>query len=143
MNYYLTYDEHSYVITEPEDSDEPFSDQGETGVDVTLRAIHRSPVKGGHELVSDEGGYSRLYGVEDVPAGETAYVVLVNYSDGDTFGSSGYWTIAAVCSNPQSAKNIVERCEGENDLSHRAYRPWDGYFAHLNSAEVVPMTVLA
>lgn len=146
MDYYITYDEHTYVITEPEGSDEPYSDQGATGVDVTLKAIHRNVPNGGpHEVVTDEGYRRAYYGLDDIAPGNTAYVVLVNYFDGDTFGSSGYWMIAAVKATPEAAAAATKRCNSPrvgSEYDFTTLRSWDGYFAGINSVEVIPMTVL-
>lgn len=134
---FVTYSEHTFVIIPPEEGDGPWLDQGSTGVDVTLNTLHRTPPQGCYENCE-----RALYGVEDIPVGDTAHIVLVVYEDGDTFGSSGYWCVAGIASTPESAEAIRLRCEGQNDTD-RAYRPWDGYFARLTDASVVPLTVLA
>lgn len=134
---FVTYSARTYQIRPPSDSDEPYSDQGSSGVDVTLNSIHASAPSGPHENCE-----RAIYGCESIAPGDAAYVVLVVYEDGDTFGSSGYWCVAAVCSTPESAHAVTLRCEGANDLDRPVYRPWDGYFAHLNAATVVPLTVL-
>lgn len=130
MIYYLTYDECSYMIDPPEASDEPFSYRGRSGLNVYPRSLHRSNPRVPHELIDTE---------TDIALGAMAYVVVVTYTDGDTFGSSGYWCVEGLYASPENAKDAADGAETGGD----GYQPWDGYFARFEAAEVVPMTVLA
>lgn len=149
MDYFLTYDEHSYTITEPEPNpdNEPYMDQGSSGVDVYPRTLHLSKPSGPHEAISSERRYGGMksFPIETLSAGDSAYVVIVTYSDGDTFGSSGYWKVAAVCSTPEQAKTAEERAQipEPRQIGGDDWMPWHGYFAHLKNVETYPMVVLA
>jgi hypothetical protein len=138
--YYVTYEEYSYCITEPEDSDDRWAYRGDYGLNVSLERLSRSTppnARMGWETI--EPGRPP-YDVAEVPAGGLAHLVVVEYSDGDTFGSSGYWCVAGLFKTLAEADACVLRCEGTND-TNRAYRPWDGYFAGINSVRVESMLV--
>lgn len=136
MMYFLRFNEHSFCNSPPEDSVEPYSYQGDYGVSFTPLSLHRSEVTGWDvESVGDT-----LYGTDDIPAGTTAHVVVVNYQDGDTFGSRGHWKVVGVKRDSAEAERVVQRAEGPNDTAH-AWRSWDGYFAHLNFAVAYSLVV--
>lgn len=121
--------------------DHAWCEQPSYALSVSPVSIHRTRREfyDGYERVSAK---DCIYGVEDVPVGANAYVVVCAYIDGDTFGYSGYWTVAGLFADAERAEDVRKRCEGENDTD-RMFRPWDGYFASLRSAEVYPLTVLA
>lgn len=109
-------------------------------VNVYPRSLHRSSRSGlDYERVS---ATSVTYDFEEVQSGDTAYLVIVEYTDGGTFGYDGYWTVAGVYATQEGAERAVQRAEGDNDTEVR-YRAWDGYFASLRDARVEPLMVLA
>lgn len=141
--YYLTYSQQTYIDDPGEQSDEPYSWQGVSRVNVYPRALHRSEPTGEHVSISPD---RTVYAVDELSPGAVAFVVIANYQDGDTFGSSGYWEVAGVASTPEDAKKMAAAAEDERTAVRSAdpsYRPWDGYFASLNSVEIVPMVVLS
>lgn len=135
--YYITAEERTWV----EDPGEPDADRydwhGGSGLDVRLTGIYAS------EPASERWGwwtasnrsYDSVYGVEEIAAGDPAYVLVVRYRGGDTFGYSGYWTPAGVFATREAAEAARHRAEGENDTDS-AYRPWDGYFESLTEARI-------
>lgn len=127
-----------------EDHEHSWCEQPSYALSVTPVSLHRErrTFRMGYELVHDREYSEALYGVADVAVGDTAFLLLIEYIDGGTFGYSGYWCCAGVFSTAEEAEAARKRAEGENDTA-RMYRPWDGYFASLRSAEVHPMTVLS
>lgn len=136
--YRVTFTERSYVIEPPEAGDDRWKYQGSTGLDVSIDGIYRSEMSGWNVQAVSES--EAVYGIDEIPVNETAYLVLVEYITGDTFGSHETWCIAAVKARHQQAEKIAQRCCGQNH-TQAAYRPWDGYFEHLKSASVVPHLV--
>lgn len=136
MKYYVKLDEYTYTITEPDPDDD--WDSGESGLEYTFKSISLSEPKGdyGYRIIDTENNYQAIYGVDsNISVGEQAYVVVVKYTDGDTFGSSEYTTIVAIKKDINDAYEVVKKVNNNNDTDV-TYRPWDGYFAHLNSVEV-------
>jgi hypothetical protein len=125
-----------------DDHEHSWCDQDSYALSVTPVSLHRArrnfPTTG-YEAVNAD---SVTYDCADVAIGDTAYVVTVAYTDGGTFGYSGYWCVAGVYSTPEAAEACRKRCHGDNDTSS-AYRPWDGYFASLRDCDVTPLVVLA
>lgn len=142
--YALTFTE-SYYQDDPgctQDHEHSWCDQPSGHVNVYPRSLHRERRNlGGHYEIAPDG-YESVYEVEDVAVGETAYLVICEYTDGGTFGYDGYWCVAGLYASAERAEETRKRCEGENDIPSRAYRPWDGYFASLGQAYVEPMVVL-
>lgn len=142
--YALTYTEDHYLRYEGcrEDHDHSWCDQDSYGVTVSVGGLHkdrRDFDRTGYLEVRQDA-YDIVYAVEDVPVGGIAHVVIVTYTDGDTFGSNGYWTVGGVYASAEAAEACAARCRGAND-SERAHRPWDGYFAGLDDVRVEAMTV--
>lgn len=136
LKYWIKANEHVYTIRELYDDDD--WDAGETGLDVSLEAISCSE----HSWWSrfDDDGYDCIYGVDDIPVGDYAHIVLVEYTTGSTFGSHGAWTIAAIKKDPLEALMALERCQ-KDDPDH-IYRSWEGYFEYLNSVSIVTLVVI-
>jgi hypothetical protein len=137
--YYLTYTENTYEICSPDPDDD--WDHGQYGVTVLLHDLYPYNPECPHHQIESES-YNDLFGVEEVKQGEIAYVVLVIYQDGDTFGSSGYWTVPGIFSDANRAEQLVKDIENGKAVTTKYMLPWDGYFASLSSAEVIPMVVL-
>lgn len=138
---------HTYTTDPCESGDDPWKYRGTTAIDASVASISRSePTSGfGWDRVSSESTYSDgFYGIDDIPPGGTAYVVLCNYQTGDTFGSDGAYCIAAIVDSPEKAREVEGKCHDENDRPGScAYRPFDGYFEHLNDVSIHPLIVLA
>jgi hypothetical protein len=142
--YALTFTE-SYYQDSPgctEDHECSWCEQPSGHVNVEPGSLHRERRNlGGHYQIAPDG-YESVYEVQDVPVGAMAYLVVVEYTDGGTFGYDGYWCVPGLYSTPEEAEECRKRCEAPNDVPTRALRPWDGYFASLGSARVEPMVVL-
>lgn len=140
VSYALIVDEHSYVRSHgcPPSCENcgGWCERDSYGISVSPRALHKD--RRDFPLT----GYEEVEGTEIAP-GETAYVVIVTYTDGDTFGYSGYWACLGVFTTAESADETRKEAEKPNEYPFdKGYRPWDGYFASLESADVYPMTVL-
>ena len=139
-SYYVQYYETSYMIDEPEDSNEPYSYQGSYGGNVSIYGIHRTnPTGFDYQKVRE---YEACYGIEDVPTFEYAYVLVCEYTTGDTFGNHDTWCIAGVFVNEADADEACLKCyQPPKQGDYRNYRSWDGYFEHLKKARVEKLLV--
>lgn len=128
---------HEYVYTTRERIDDGW-DRGDEDMDANITGISKSRIP---EWDPVEAAWT-AYDVDDIEVGQVANIVFVEYTTGDTFGSSGTWCVAAVKSDVHEAEKIARKCEDPNDNSASvAFRPWDGYFEHIKSATVVPLVV--
>lgn len=131
MDLYLTYDE-SRSGGEYE-SDEPYSSRAPTIINFSPRKLYleESSVPGWlKETVTSEDDFQR---------GDTAYVVYVRYSDGDTFGyTSGYWEILGTFKDANKASALTKAI---NNNKYAGYKPWDGYFSSLEDVDYEVMVV--
>lgn len=68
--------------------------------------------------------------------GEKIDVVVVRYSDGDTFGQTiGHWNVVGAWpAETNEADNIVKAIEMDKYVGD--YLPWNGYFAHRGNVEL-------
>ncbi len=139
VEYWIDADERTYVTRPGDESNDPYSDRGSTGLSLQVKGISRSPISMAKTAARDS--YDDVYGVDDIPAGDKAYVVVVEYTTGDTFGSNDTWCIAAVKASREDAEEAKIKCYAGNKLTERAFRPWDGYFEHLNSAYIEELEV--
>jgi len=63
---------------------------------------------------------------------KNVYLAVVFYSDGDTFGTShGLFQISGISATVAGAKKLNKKA-----LEEDAYKPWEGYFARLDRADV-------
>lgn len=140
------------------DPDDPYSTRDSTSIDWYPTKIY-----------IDEPGIkarekTKTWNVEcllnkDVQLSDTLYLVVVRYSDGDSYGStSGNWHIHAVLKEKLVAYDLKRLIEKDNE-TYRAFeytypRPkgkyvalynehkcWQGYFSRLESVEVMTFTV--
>lgn len=124
------------------ESDEPFSCRSPTYVSVTFTSLSReSATFFGHNIyVTDE-----VYDAKEV------YLVVVRYSDGDSFGTSyGNWTVwAATASEDEALKiaasiedgSLVREAEAGRKKNPKDPKvwvsiPWDGHFSSLEGVEI-------
>lgn len=93
-------------------------------------------------------------------AGDTCYLVIVNYSDGDTFGyTDGYFKICGVFKDRDTAKELSKIIykhdehyrnanwddKGRYTISFQGqdiHTTWIGYFSRLNMVDIEVMEVL-
>jgi hypothetical protein len=81
---------------------------------------------------------SALFDSELEP-GNKAYVVVVRYSDGDTFSSSsGHAHIAGVFSSLKEAEKLKKEIKDQDEELPRQYdnNPWTGYFNSLEEVRI-------
>lgn len=85
----------------------------------------------------------------EVPSGvlltTTAFLVIVRYASGNTFGRSyGRWAIDGIYAEPMAAADIARKISYDGN-SHgnlgRGYTPWKGYFDRFTSADVHPLAI--
>jgi hypothetical protein len=139
VEYWIDADERRYVIIPEEPGDDRWRNRGHTGLDLWVKGISRSPISMAKTACRDS--YENVYGVDDIPAGDKAYVVVVEYTTGDTFGSDDTWCVAAIKASREDAEAAEIKCYAGNKLTERAFRPWDGYFEHLNSVRIEELEV--
>jgi hypothetical protein len=138
MKIYVAYDspyESGGEICEGE-QDEDFPNHETSYYGFNLKGVYLEPRVG--------RDYNRAFDC-DLSVGDKAYIVVVRYSDGDTFShSSGHAEIAGVFSNEQDANNLKKKIEKEDEGLNKDfndYKPWDNYFGGLESVTVVRQVV--
>ena len=132
---YIVYEEHKTggeLL-----SDEPYSDRTDTDIDFSIISVHH------RQKFSEEKLPWKREKVEldfDPSTKDEIYIVVVRYSDGDTFGHiEGCWEIVEVCDNIDKAYEIANNIEEEKDHEYKGYKnyvPWKGYFARFTSVSV-------
>lgn len=71
---------------------------------------------------------------------QEVYVVVVRYTTGGTFGRTlGAWYIEGVYEHQGQADKVVKAIEKDK---YQGYKPWIGYFEHLESVDYERMTVM-
>lgn len=89
-----------------------------------------------------------------VKRGDTVYVVVVRYGTGDSFshttGNHHIWGVFQTGEQAIAAEDEINReykaYKGDknqynNEKKDWEYRPWMGYFEHLEDIEITPMLV--
>jgi len=133
MFVYYTYKE-VHVSGGDSESSEPYSDRSDAHYDWTLLDLSVSQPKdtpyNSHASVGSVVDGQWVEG--DLKARDEAWAIVVEYSSGDTFGSSyGHGTVACVCTDADSAAE-VQRMIREG-WTPDTYVPWAGYFESLGS----------
>jgi len=142
MTYWVEFSEYTYQISPPEEGDGPWLHQGDYGLTVSINKISTTQLTGWDaQQLSD---YDDIYGYDEIEPGQNAYLLVVTYTTGGTFGSHGAWTIPAVKADLQDAYTAQRLCHADNNQkrTNRMYRPWDGYFEHLESVDVTPLILV-
>lgn len=141
--YYVKAQEHTYEIDppEPNPTNEPYMYQGSYGLILNVDYIYRTKQEGPDITRFEKDGYDDIYGYDEIPLGNAAFMVIVKYTTGDTFGSHGAWTMPAVKADINDAYKALAKCNKPDDKNPYR-RAWDGYFEHLESVEVVHSVVL-
>lgn len=75
----------------------------------------------------------------------TAFIVVVRYATGNTFGRSyGHWAIDGIYADPVAAAELARKItadeQSHGNLSH-GYTPWSGYFDRYETVEVHALPV--
>jgi hypothetical protein len=134
---YLTYNESrsgGYPLSE-----ERWSDREPEHIDFDVRRLY---------LDRDNARTWQIETLEvdfDVSLGDAVYLVIVRYTDGDTFGyRSGNWHIEGVYKTIEEADEVRSAINKEtytHEQSNHGWLPWVGYFEHLENVDVYPMVV--
>lgn len=143
-NYWVEFTENEYMISPPEEGDGPWLHQGNYGLHVSINKISKTELTGWHVQSFEADSYDDIYGYDDIQPGDNAYLVVVTYTTGGTFGSHGAWTIPAIKADLQDAYTAQRLCYADNNQkrTNRMYRPWDGYFEHIDSVDVEPLILV-
>ena len=81
---------------------------------------------------------------EDIKVGERVFLVVVTYSDGDTFSSTyGYLTFPGIYRDRAKAMSVASRIKDDKYNNPIGYCVWKGYFNSLEGVEIHEMTVQA
>lgn len=127
---YLGYSEHAFGggVCEGQKGDS-YPDREDTHIDFTPDG-----------LWSTKGESQETIGVGFDPSNHVdkeVYMVLVRYSDGDTFGQTiGNWYIEGVYLDDKVARRISRQIDSDKYGKSDACLPWQGYFARLESVQV-------
>jgi hypothetical protein len=83
--------------------------------------------------------YYEEFEVSDVEIEDAVSVVVVRYSDGDTFSrTTGHGAIVGVYKTLKEARKV----EGSiRDDSYDGYQCWKGYFARLEDVEIIDFRI--
>lgn len=148
MNVRVNVETDTWVTEEPEDSDEPYSYRGATDGRVTDVSVYVT------EDAARESWYSDPVIEIDAEVGDTVYVVVVDYSTGDTFGrDGGYYQVLDVFTSDEDAVKLRQLAEDydnggyrvySNELAYKGkkyYASWIGYFECTNEIAIWECTV--
>lgn len=103
-----------------------------------VRAIYKTGE--GDQLYSDSADQEE----ENIEVGDRVFLVVVTYSDGDTFSSShGHLTFPGVFKDKTKAISMASRIKNDKYVSPKGYCCWKGYFSSLEGVEIHEMTVQA
>jgi hypothetical protein len=129
VDYALIAKERTFFTDEgcTEDHEHEWCSRPSYGLSVTPVTLHR--YRRDFPLI----GYELARG-EEVEIGSSAYVIVVEYTQSDTFGSSGYWRVDSVLSDPHKASERAAALHDEPE--------WDSWGVSLDSVEIYPMVVL-
>ncbi len=128
-------------------SDEPYGDWSESfyfEVGDTAIILPES-----NKYVYVGSGETELYEGE-LAEGDIIFVVIANYSSGDSFGYADrkYVDVCSINKDANLAHDNVRSLGSnkpiitlDNGTTHPHYRPWDGYFESLDSLSVHTMIV--
>lgn len=130
LRLYFTYDE-SRRGGEDINPDEEWSDRAPTTIEVKFHEFYRTPPT--HRFF-----YDSVIVDEATFNSDEAYLAVVRYTDGDTFGyTDGSWHIVGATNSVEVAKEMLELALNNKD----SYKPWEGYFASLQRTEIERLVV--
>lgn len=113
-------------------SNEPYSQRENTHIEVQLKEV---------SFTEPTSWYKEPFEIECKKLPKIVYVVLVRYSDGDSFSNSyGNGHIEGVYLTEDEAQEVVESIRKEKYKGKQGYNPWDGHFNGLESVNYHPMT---
>jgi hypothetical protein len=126
---------------------EPYSGYCESEIHLNIRGLRH---EGMHE--AKDGHFSLAPDFVDVPfevdIGDYLYLVVVRYSDGDTFGqTSGHWTLAGAFKKKKEAQDLRtaildKEWPPASPKRNATYCiPWDRFFGGLETVEIEEVMV--
>lgn len=131
----------SYEITRERSTDDEW-DRGDSATDWTFDGVR---------LLRDDQDYSvdeNFLTKDDFVAGDTIYLVIAVWSTGDSFGhdEGACSEVFGAFKTNAEAEDFARVLASKEKITvegsyYSLYRPWDGYFEHLNSIEVYPFVV--
>jgi len=111
--------------------DGPWPNHADTNVSVQFIQLHREPPK--HRFF-----YHSIEVSEELKKLDTAYLAVVRYSTGDTFGhTNGAWYVVDIAPTYKEAEKILDRA-----INEKGYKPWEGYFERFECTEIHTMEVV-
>ena len=111
------------------ESDEPYSNRAPCYISTTFTSISLNAPKW--------ESYKTIQAPRELANYSTLYLVVVKYSDGDTFGTTyGYTELWSLHASMKEAEQAVEELPASN-----GYKAWTGYFARLEDIIIEPLTL--
>lgn len=130
LRLYFTYDERS-TGGEDINPEEEWSDRTPTTIEVRFREFYRTPPA--HRFF-----YDSVEVDEDTFNSDEAYLAVVRYSTGDTFGhTDGAWHIVGAANSVKKAEEMLQIALNSKD----SYKPWEGYFERFERTEIERLIV--
>ena len=129
LRLYLIYNEHRSG-GDRINPDEQWSRRTPRYITVEFKGLFRSQ--------ADRFFYDSVEVDEETFKSDVAYLAVVRYSDGDTFGQShGHFHIVGAYSTIKEADEMLKNALESED----SYKPWNGYFASLDDTDVIPLVI--
>jgi hypothetical protein len=136
--YYLEVPIHRYTVREIDPTDS--WDAGETGINFDVTRIARSNNSlRGWDVEKVFLDYWNKWESDDIPIGSPAFVVVVYYSTGNTFGREEALDFPAVKATYEAAQEVV----ADIRLDKKGLMPWNGYFEYVIDISVVELEMEA
>lgn len=130
LRLYLTYDEHRDG-GEAINPDERFSDRTPEIIYVSFHTFYRKQPT--HRFF-----YTSIEVEEEVFKSNVAYLAVVRYSTGDTFGhTEGAWHIVDAAFSYEEAEKVLQHALS----AANTYKPWEGYFERFEKTEIHELIV--
>jgi hypothetical protein len=130
LRLYFIYDEHRSG-GESLEPDNRWSSHADINIEVKFHEFYRNPPT--HRFFYDSKEVS-----EEIYNASRAYLAVVRYSTGSTFGNTyGAWHIVGIALTREDAEKMLkEAVEDEG-----GYKPWVGYFESLTDTEVYGLVI--
>lgn len=129
LRLYLVYDENRSGGA-AHDPNDRWTNHEPTYIDVKFHEFYRQPPT--HRFF-----YDSIMVDEETFNADRAYLAVVRYSTGDTFGSTygAFYIVGATATRKEATTMLEEALKGSG------YKPWEGYFESLEGTEVHGLVV--
>lgn len=108
----------------------PWPDREDEIIEVEFLALLR------HDSKDFSHSVETIYADFDITKAQGAYLVVVRFSDGDTFGRTlGYHSVDGVYETKEKAQVSVKEIEDTR------YKEWKSFFGRFESVEIVYMKI--